>query len=365
MGKIGVGIIGASGVASWAARSHVPALAQLQNFELRALSTTSQASADDAARRFGVPLAFDNHRDLIAHPDVELVVISVRVPYHHEIARAIIEARKPIFCEWPLGNGLIEAIDLAERAEEIGIRNFVGLQGRYAPEIAYARDLITQGYIGTPLATTLVGSGRSWGAETTQSSAYMFDPKNGATLLSIAVGHALDTMMSILGEVSSPAAILGNGRHLVRIADRSEDRPFLTHDHVAIQGVLASGGVASIFYRGGMSRGDNLRWEINGTEGDLILTADYGHVQIAKLALFGGKGSEANCRALEIPESYRNAVAGMQSPFASNTTLLYDAIARDLRDGTQTTPSFSDAVRLHQFLDRLEAEATKTSIPAR
>jgi hypothetical protein len=38
-------------------------------------------------------------------------------------------------------------------------------------------------------------------------------------------------------------------------------------DQIAISASLESGAIASVFYRGGVSRGDNLRWEINGNRG--------------------------------------------------------------------------------------------------
>jgi predicted dehydrogenase len=49
-------------------------------------------------------------------------------------------------------------------------------------------------------------------------------------------------------------------------------------DQVAVRGVLESGAVASVHFRGGMSRATNFHWEINGTDGDLVLTGGSGHL---------------------------------------------------------------------------------------
>ena len=51
----------------WAVKAHIPALRSLPQYELRAISTSRRASADEAGRKFRVPLAFDNHADLVAH----------------------------------------------------------------------------------------------------------------------------------------------------------------------------------------------------------------------------------------------------------------------------------------------------------
>jgi len=45
-------------------------------------------------------------------------------------------------------------------------------------------------------------------------------------------------------------------------------------------GTLKSGAAISIHYRGGMSKGTNFLWEINGTEGDIQVTGNIGHGQL-------------------------------------------------------------------------------------
>src|SRR5439155_19659564 len=112
---------------------------------------------------FGVHLAFDNHQDLVNRPEVDVVAVTVKVPYHLELVTAALNAGKAVYCEWPLGNGLIEAETLAALAKEKGVLAVVGLQARSAPSVAYVRDLIRQGYVGEVLSTTLIGSGMGWG----------------------------------------------------------------------------------------------------------------------------------------------------------------------------------------------------------
>jgi predicted dehydrogenase len=83
--EIGVGIIGASPSNSgWAVNAHIPALRALPGYRLRAVATSRRASADAAAAAFGVD-AFDDPRALIDHPGVDLVVVTVKVPQHHDL----------------------------------------------------------------------------------------------------------------------------------------------------------------------------------------------------------------------------------------------------------------------------------------
>src|SRR5881409_2849080 len=143
--KIRVGIIGANPDRGWAAQAHIPALKSLaDDFEITALSTTRRESADAASKLFGVSTAFDNHQELVNSPAVDVVAVTVKVPYHLELATAALNAGKAVYCEWPLGNGLNEAETLAALAEKQGVLAVAGLQARSAPAAAYVRDLVEE-----------------------------------------------------------------------------------------------------------------------------------------------------------------------------------------------------------------------------
>src|SRR4051812_5075392 len=254
MNKIRVGIIGANPDRGWAAQAHIPALTSLSDdFEITALSTSRRESADAAAERFGVPAAFDNHEELVNSPAVDVVAITVKVPYHLELATAALGAGKAVYCEWPLGNGLEEAQTLAALAKEKGALAVAGLQARSAPTVAYVRDLIEQGYVGEVLSTTLIGSGMGWGATVPRFNAYLNDKRNGATMLSIALGHTADALCHCLGEVRELSATMTVRRKSVMIEGTSEPKPMTTDDQVGVTGLLEGGAAFSIHYRGGVS----------------------------------------------------------------------------------------------------------------
>src|SRR5213596_672225 len=207
--RIRVGIIGANPDRGWAAQAHIPALRSLpSDYEITALSTTRRESADAASKLFGVPAAFDNHQELVNSPAVDVVAVTVKVPYHRELATAALETGKAVYCEWPLGNGLNEAETLAALAKKQGVLAVAGLQARSAPAVAYVRDLVEEGYVGKVLSTSLVGSGMGWGPTVEPFNAYLNDRKNGATMLSIAVGHAADALCYCLGEIREISATM-------------------------------------------------------------------------------------------------------------------------------------------------------------
>ena len=363
--KIRIGIIGANPDRGWASQAHIPALKSLaDDFEITALSTSRRESADAASKLFGVPVAFDNHQDLVNSADVDVVAITVKVPYHFELATAALAAGKAVYCEWPLGNGLKEAEALAALAKKQGVLAVAGLQARSAPSVAYVRDLIEQGYVGEVLSTTLIGSGMGWGPTVEPYNAYLNDKKNGATMLSIALGHAADALCYCLGEVRELSASMTVRRKTFTIAGTDESKPMTTDDQVVVSGLLEGGAVLSIHYRGGASRGTNLLWEINGTEGDLQLTAAGGQAQIFELDIRGGKGAQSSLELMPVPQQYR--WSPLQGP-ATNVAQAYARFARDYREGTHLCPTFDDAVTRHRMLDAIETAAAtgQRQMPAR
>jgi predicted dehydrogenase len=120
--KIRVGIIGANVRYGWGSSAHIPALKGLPDFEITAVCTSRQETADETARHFGIPFAFHDPARLVQHPNVDLVSICVRVPFHHEMGMAALEASKHLFCEWPLAATTEQArqmLDLAERKASV------------------------------------------------------------------------------------------------------------------------------------------------------------------------------------------------------------------------------------------------------
>ncbi len=351
---IRVGFIGLNPGIHWAATAHIPALKALaDDFVVVGVANTSLASARKAADAFGLPHAFENAQALVNSPEIDLVVVTVRVPHHYELVTAALNAGKHVYCEWPLGNGLTEARELADLAEAKGVVAAVGTQMRVAPEVEYLRQLIADGYVGEVLSTTLIGSGNSWGPTTDANHSYLYDTANGATMLTIPLAHTLAGVQEVLGGVADLDARLLNRRKTVSVTETKESLPFSSHDQVLVQGSLASGAAISIHYRGGMARGTNLLWEINGTEGDIQVTGANGHGQIVQLSIRGARGDSAELEPLTPPSSAYEGWPGESIP--RNVARVYDLVAQDIRTGTRSAPSFRDAVALHGIIDAIES----------
>jgi predicted dehydrogenase len=195
-----------------------------------------------------------------------------------------------------------------------------------------------------------------WGASVPPFNAYLNDKKNGATMLSIAVGHAADALCYCFGEVRELSATMATRRTSFTISGTGEQRPMNVADQVSVTGLLAGGAALTIHYRGGASRGTNLLWEINGTDGDLLLTADGGQVQIFEMTVRGGRSEQISLETLPVPEQYHWAPPQVPGP-STNVAQAYAHFARDYREGTHLCPTFDDAVTRHRMLDAIETAA--------
>jgi predicted dehydrogenase len=354
----GVGIIGVSPVRGWAAAAHVPALRALPNYEIRALSAHSSESARAAGELFGVSAAFSDHEQLVTQSDIDLVAVTVKVPHHRELVSAALAAGKAVYCEWPLGRDLDDARAMAALAAEQEVRTVVGLQARQAPAIQFVQELLSDGYAGEVLSTTMVGLSVP-GDVLVQPNAYMLDKANGANALTISVGHSLDILNYVLGEFADLSAVSEVRRPLITIEETGEQIVKTAADQIAVIGTLASGATASIHVREAVAGGTGFLWEINGTDGTLRITADAAQPQIFPLTVAGARGGHEPAKLPTPAASTQKwpALTRLEGTPAYNVGRAYAAFAADIDNGTHTVPDFAAAVRRHDVIAAIERSA--------
>lgn len=352
---LGVGIVGLTPGRSWAARAHVPALRGLPDYDVIGLANSSPESAAAAASALGIPRAFRDVHELVSDPHVDLVAVTVKVPHHRDVVDAALAAGKQVYCEWPLGIGLADAQAMADAARVRGVRTAVGLQARSSPTIRYLKDLVDDGAVGEVLSTTLVGSSGSMGATDPEHLVYLNSRANGANVLTIPFGHAIDALTWVLGDFGDVSATLATRRPAYIVTETGEERSRDIADQVLVTGTLLNGVVVAAHYRGGSSRATNLRWEINGTEGDLVITAPSGHLQAAELTLWGGGGDGDGIAVMPVPADYRATPIDLPRS-AVNVAEAYARFAEG-PSAPDPIPDFDAAVRLHRLIDAIERSA--------
>jgi predicted dehydrogenase len=109
----------------------------------------STGRAEEAAEQFGFATATRDWRDLAADPRVEAVSIAAPNFLHREIGVGLAQAGKHIWIEKPVGLTADDARAVADAVKNGGVQGAVGFNYRNAPAVAYARDMVVSGELGS------------------------------------------------------------------------------------------------------------------------------------------------------------------------------------------------------------------------
>lgn len=349
--KIKVGVIGVTPERGWAGMSHIPALKALPGYEITALSTRRKENIPALRNIVDVPHIYESVKELVSSPDVDLTVVSVRVPLHYDIIKEAFSAGKNVLSEWPLGKNLKEAEELADMAKNKALQGYIMLQSRAVPAIRYVREFIREGNIGEVLSTSMIGSGIIYGEHILQANDYVTDPENGTGMINVNFGNAVDALAYVLGEFTELSATTAIRRKSSKIVETGEEVPVGTADQVAVTGILQGGAVATIHFRGGTLPGTNFFWEIYGTKGDIQISAPGGSLAVFDVTVKTSTGKDGSMEILNIPDEYNLMPDKALPNIPNNVGQIYQLIQQG------AAPTFSDALIRHRMIAAIQTAA--------
>jgi predicted dehydrogenase len=353
----------------WAAGAHLPYLLASPHYEIVALCNSSVESAKIAVKKYDLPAStktYGSAEDLANDPDVDLVVVNVRVDRHYKLTKPALEKGKDVFVEWPIGANLQEAEELTVLAKKSGSKTIVGLQGRMSPQVQKVRELVGDGKIGRLLSTNITADCGGMSADTEPPGVdYMAKKAVGGNVLTIITGHMLDNTLYALGELKEFSSVLATRWPKTRLTNSDGTPGELidreTPDHVLIQGILAeSGATLSVNLRGGKSFPGTplLVWRIFGTKGEIRVSSYGGFLGIVtgteKVELYDNEKDEIKVIECPFPEAVKDI-----TNLSKITGLDYEAFATGNKEGLVT---FEDGLVRHRFIDEIwkSAEEKKT-----
>jgi len=199
MAPIRVGIIGLSSskhtghAGTWAASTHLPALQNLPEYEVVALANSTVESAKKSIAAHNLPAttkAYGTPEDIANDPDVDLVVVSVQVQKHYQLAKPALLAKKKVFVEWPLAVTIDEVEELAKLAKDGNLKTAVGSQSRAAPAVQKLKEIVSSGQLGKIISSTVVASLGNIPTEVwPEELSYYLEASSGGNEYTIAFGH--------------------------------------------------------------------------------------------------------------------------------------------------------------------------------
>lgn len=354
--KIRAGIIA---VGNWGRYGHIPVLQLLPNFEIVAVASRRKENAEQITREFGITDAFTDAKDLIAHPDVDLIIVLPPAPHHAELVRAAIAAGKDVYCEWPLTTKIADTEDLLARAQAAGVRHVVGLQRRMGPSARYVRDLLGEGYVGEIRSVRMHVSMNYFQARRHADLEWTIPLENFSHILSIYGGHFMDMLFHMVGAPKNVSAEALNQFPEVTIIETEKTYPTTAPDQVLAIGELAEGGVFTIQIEGGKRNNSGLQIDITGTEGDLKISNPLSFTNFHDNKIEGAKGDNLPLEVLSIPSRYQTLPSSKLDASVLDLAYVYSAYAGDRANGTDNAPTFKDAVRMHKLID-LVSDSSET-----
>ena len=162
------------------------------------------ASLASMAQRWGWEETSTDWRSAIERKDIDAVDIALPNHLHGPAAIAAAEAGKIVLCEKPLALSLDEARAMEKAAR--GVPTLVWFNYRRVPAVAYARQLIDEGRLGTIFHYNAAYK-QQWGADTSRPATWKMDPAlAGSGVADDLLTHSLDTSLYLNGPITETVA---------------------------------------------------------------------------------------------------------------------------------------------------------------
>ncbi|WP_394941683.1 Gfo/Idh/MocA family protein [Psychromicrobium sp. YIM B11713] len=126
----------------------------LEDSLVHAVSSRTEASAAEFARKFGIPNHYfdqdgvTGYQRMFDDPLVDVVYIGTPHAQHFEIAKAALESGKHVLCEKSLTINAREAEELIELARSSGLFLMEAMWARFTPGVQRGAQLVVSGVLG-------------------------------------------------------------------------------------------------------------------------------------------------------------------------------------------------------------------------
>jgi predicted dehydrogenase len=335
---VGVGLIGAGMISD----TYLENLTSFPDVQVLIVGDLDRDRARARADKHGIPES-GGPEDVLADPDVEIVVNLTIPAVHAEVSAAAIAAGKHVWSEKPISIDRESGRDLLAQADKAGVLVGVAPDTVLGQGVQTARRAIARGDIGVPLSAQTVM--QYSGPELFHPDPEFLFAKGAGPLFDIGP-YYLTTLVHIFGAYATVAAV-GSKAHSTRTvqvgARKGTSFPVEVPTHISAIAQFVGGGVSqSVFsFESPLARMGVV--EITGTEGTMLVPDPNqftGDVRITRAPSFAALGQDPDWESIPLS----GALAG-------RGTGVLD-LARCIRSGAQ--PLASGALGYH-VLDTLMA----------
>jgi predicted dehydrogenase len=351
--------VGVLGAGAWAEFAHLPGYKRDPRCELVAIADPMVDRAQAFAKKFGIPHVYSSHEELIARDAIDIVDVCTPSATHFELSWAALSAGKHVLCEKPVAYDFMETRRAAALARDMGVKTKLGFTFRYSPAMQYMKELIADGYVGTPFIFNGYEQNSQW-----------LDPKTPLRQ----VDHTADQSVIQTSSLEGYGAPIMDLAHLF-MGSRFKEvvgtmRNFIPERVVRATGTMmrmniddgdifigdfesgAFGSIQTSFVTVGNYPG--LEARVYGSKAALIcrLVEENGICESLK----GATADQVEFRELDIPARFYppggSKTESWRSLFYAN--LISSFVSEILRDGPENEGNFEDGAYVQELINAVE-----------
>ncbi|MDP8222489.1 MAG: Gfo/Idh/MocA family oxidoreductase [Candidatus Lernaella stagnicola] len=323
--------------------THLAALERVEGMSATAVSSRTKKNARRLARRFKVPVATDDHQQVIDSPQVDVVFVAAPNYLHAPLVIAATQAGKHVIVEKPLATNLVEGKKMAAAVRKAGVELFYAEQLPLAPKSQALAAAVAAGEFGD------LHFARQVERHSGPYSPWFFrkETAGGGVLVDLGC-HSISVLLDLLPgrEIEAVSGLIRTYRH----TDGDVE------DFSLVRMEFAGGAVAeaenSWCYLGGFESVT----EVYGAEGNAV-------VDIGK-----GSGVTAFLEGRHLGD--RDGEGGWHSPqhdplWENGYIAQFEAIKATLREGAPYPQTVEDGLRVLRIMTAAYQSAARGGRPAR
>ena len=347
--RVSVGIVGTSW---WADAMHLPALRHHPRAATVAICGRNRENAQAIADVWDIPQVYTDYAEMIDRAALDAIIISTPNDSHYPISMMALDAGLHVLCEKPIALTYAQAREMAEMAEQKGLKTLVPFTYSFMPTARYLKELIDDGYLGQPYHLNLryyTGYGRAGDYQ------WRFDRKiAGSGIIGDLGSHFLYIAEMMFGKISALTCRL---THIVpRPATDPQGNPYDIVDDSCMLAVEFANGAAGMIHCSALCYEDTpLRqthhMEFHGAEGTLYSFTDWDTIQQVK----GARVGDGMVRNLPIPDhiwgdARRDTVHNTYRDVFRSQDFMIRGFINAIIDDTDIRPDLADGARIQRLI---------------
>jgi predicted dehydrogenase len=376
---IGCGFMGKAHSNAWRQATHFfPLRADIQLHTIVGCKEEAATVLPAAVAKWGWQHGSTDWREVVRSPEIDIVDIVAPNHVHKEIALAAAAAGKNILCEKPLALNVAECEAMLAAAKRARIIHMVNQNYRRVPAVAFAKQLIDEGALGT-LYHYRARYAQDWITDPNFPLVWRLQKKlSGSGAHGDINAHIIDLGRYLVGEFREVCGLMHTFIKERPLLEKDAKKEGLTvsgtakktgrvtvDDTALFFGRFANGAIASLeATRFALGRKNQITFEINGSKGSLAFDLE----DLNRLQFFDNTQSEdrQGFRDILVTQPGRihpfvgnwwppGHIIGYEHSFVHAVADFVDACVA----GKLTHPTFEDGLRNQRVLEAVEKSAQK------